>query len=68
MSFTILSKREWQVLELVAQGNPNKTIATLLFISENTLEHHLTRIYQKLGVSGRTAASKWYWDFHDEKK
>jgi len=61
MALNTLSDREWQVLQLVAQGESNKSIAKVLSIAEHTVEHHLTHIYEKLGVSGRIAASSWYW-------
>lgn len=56
-----LTNREWEVLELVAQGNRNSKIAEVLFISNNTVEQHLKKIYNKLEVENRVAASKWYW-------
>lgn len=49
-----LSCREREVLMLVGQGKLNLQIAELLFISEVTVKHHLTRIFQKLGMSKRT--------------
>lgn len=39
---------------LAGQGKLNLQIAELLFISEVTVKHHLTRIFQKLGMSKRT--------------
>lgn len=51
-----LSKRERQVLSLVAEGCSNKFIAAGLGISERTVKSHLTNIMTKLGVSGRTHA------------
>lgn len=63
----LLSTREHEVLKLVAQGERNRKIAQILCISENTLEHHISHIYQKLGVKGRTAASQWYWDFYHQE-
>jgi LuxR family maltose regulon positive regulatory protein len=52
-----LSKRELQVLRLLAGGNSNKVIARELFLSENTIETHLRRIYEKLGTHNRTEAA-----------
>lgn len=66
-SSEILSNREHEVLKLLAQGERNRKIARTLCISENTLEHHIGHIYQKLGVKGRAEASKWYWNFYHEK-
>jgi DNA-binding NarL/FixJ family response regulator len=48
-----LSEREKQVVRLIGQGYKNKKISTQLFISETTVRHHLTSIYNKLGVSDR---------------
>lgn len=50
----MLSSREREVLVLVGQGKLNLEIADFLFISEVTVKHHLTRIFQKLGMSKRT--------------
>ena len=52
-----LTKRELEVLELVAKGDNNKSIAEKLFISEKTVKNHLTNIFQKLDVSDRTQAA-----------
>lgn len=52
-----LSAREAEVLRLVATGKTNRTIATELFISERTVEKHVSNIFMKLGVSSRTAAT-----------
>lgn len=51
-----LTAREREVLELVAQGRPNRGIALALDISENTVKFHLASIYGKLGASTRTEA------------
>lgn len=52
-----LSAREWEVLELTAQGLTNPQIAETLSVSENTVKFHLQNIFQKLGVSNRTEAA-----------
>ncbi len=52
-----LSARETQVLRLIARGNSNKQIGTTLFVTEKTVEHHVTHIYNKLGISSRAAAT-----------
>lgn len=52
-----LSCREQQVLDLIADGLPNKLIARRLGISERTVKAHLTRIYEQLGVHDRTQAA-----------
>jgi DNA-binding NarL/FixJ family response regulator len=51
-----LSAREIEILKLVAEGTPNKEIARKLWISEATVKGHVTRIREKLGAPGRTAA------------
>lgn len=54
---TILSKREQQVLSLIAQGQTNKDIANNLFISERTVKFHVSAILEKLDVRNRTEAA-----------
>ncbi|MEV7010521.1 response regulator transcription factor [Streptosporangium sp. NPDC051022] len=51
-----LSRRELEVLELVAAGNTNREVAARLFITEATVKTHLLNIYAKLGVGDRAAA------------
>jgi LuxR family transcriptional regulator, maltose regulon positive regulatory protein len=51
-----LSKRELEVLQLIAQGNSNQQIADVLFISLHTVKTHARRINGKLGVGRRTQA------------
>ena len=55
-----LSERENEVLALAAEGLSNAQIAHRLHISQNTVKFHLQNIYQQLGVSNRTEASRWY--------
>jgi ATP/maltotriose-dependent transcriptional regulator MalT len=52
-----LSPRELEVLRLVAAGASNRSIAESLFISERTVERHLSNMFAKLDVSSRTAAA-----------
>ena len=54
-----LSRREIEVLRLVADGRTTGEIATQLFISARTAEHHIQNIYTKIGVSSRVAATRW---------
>lgn len=54
VSREILSGREIDILNLVAQGAGNEEIADKLFISKNTVKTHLLNIYTKLGVHSRT--------------
>ena len=51
-----LSAREIEVLELVASGTSNKEIAKRLWVSETTVKSHMLHIFDKLGVTDRTAA------------
>jgi ATP/maltotriose-dependent transcriptional regulator MalT len=51
----ILSAREREVAMLVAAGKRNRDVAAALFVSEKTVESHLARIYDKLGVRSRAA-------------
>ena len=54
-----LTAREREVLRMVGEGQPNKTIARRLGISERTVKAHLTSVYQRLGVTDRTQAALW---------
>lgn len=51
-----LTPRELEVLQLVAQGLPNKTIAARLSITDHTVKFHVNAIMTKLGVQSRTEA------------
>jgi DNA-binding NarL/FixJ family response regulator len=51
-----LTARELEVLQLLAEGLPNKTIARQLSISEHTVKFHLNAIMSKLGAQSRTEA------------
>ncbi|MGN8050604.1 response regulator [Curtobacterium sp. 22159] len=51
-----LSPREFEVLQLVAQGNSNPAIGRTLFLSETTVKTHLGHVFEKLGVNDRTRA------------
>jgi NarL family two-component system response regulator LiaR len=52
----MLTERELEVLHLLAQGLPNKEIATQLVISERTVKFHVSSIMGKLGATNRTEA------------
>jgi len=53
-----ISKREYDVLELIAQGLSNKEISEKLFISTNTVKTHSSNLFQRLNVRRRTEAVK----------
>jgi len=53
-----LSDRQREVLELLAQGLGNESIAERLFISKNTVKFHVAAIYERLGVSNRVQAAQ----------
>jgi DNA-binding NarL/FixJ family response regulator len=53
-----LTRREYQVLMLVAEGHGNKSIARWLTISDETVKFHLTNVFGKLGVTNRTEAAR----------
>ena len=54
-----LTRRESEILRLVAEGKPNQGIARDLWITEQTVKYHVSNIYRKLGVANRTEASRW---------
>ncbi len=56
----LLTPREFQVLELVAEGLTNKGIASQLTISENTVRSHLRSIMDKLHMNSRVQAALWW--------
>lgn len=51
--YEVLSFREREILQLVRQGLTNADIAKELYISENTVKSHISRVFKKLGVSRR---------------
>jgi DNA-binding NarL/FixJ family response regulator len=63
-SGTELTKREEEILDLVAQGHSNGRVANLLWVTEQTVKFHLSNIYRKLGVGNRTEATRW-WVSHE---
>ena len=54
-----LSRREYEVLTLVAEGHSNREIGEQLFISDRMVGRHLTNIYHKLRVTSRTQAARY---------
>ena len=54
-----LTRRELEILRLVAEGHSNAELAKMLWVTEQTVKFHLSNIYRKLGVANRTEASRW---------
>ena len=54
-----LSRREMEVARLMAEGASNAQTASQLFISERTVESHVTNIFNKLGVDSRVQVARW---------
>jgi two-component system response regulator DegU len=54
--YHLLTKRECEVIQLMAEGKSNKAIGDLLFISEKTVKNHVSNILQKMRVTDRTQA------------
>ena len=51
-----ITPRELEILELIAQGLSNREIAERVFVSENTVKTHSSRVFDKLGARRRTQA------------
>jgi DNA-binding NarL/FixJ family response regulator len=54
-----LTRRELEILKLVAEGHSNAQLARMLWVTEQTVKFHLSNIYRKLDVANRTEASRW---------
>jgi DNA-binding NarL/FixJ family response regulator len=54
-----LTRRELEILRLVAEGHSNAELARTLWVTEQTIKFHLSNIYRKLEVANRTEASRW---------
>jgi two-component system response regulator DevR len=54
-----LTRRELEILRLVAEGHSNSQLARMLWVTEQTVKFHLSNIYRKLNVANRTEASRW---------
>jgi DNA-binding NarL/FixJ family response regulator len=54
-----LTRREAEILALVAEGYSNGRVAKLLWVTDQTVKFHLSNIYRKLGVANRTEATHW---------
>ena len=55
-AFTSLSKREAEVMDLIATGQSNSQIAQRLFLSEKTVKKHMNNVLRKLQAANRTHA------------
>src|SRR5262249_3381574 len=58
-SINVLTRREVEILRLVAEGHSNSALAKMLWVTEQTVKFHLANIYRKLDVANRTEASRW---------
>jgi len=54
-----LTKREREILQLVAEGYSNAQLARMLWVTEQTVKFHLSNVYRKLSVANRTEAARW---------
>jgi len=59
---TPLSRRETEILLLVAEGRSTADMARKLWVTQRTVKFHLGNIYRKLGVSNRTTAARWAYE------
>ena len=59
--FTELTKREMEVLKLIASGLSNNEIAEQLVISDHTVKGHVSNIFSKLHLADRTQAAVYAW-------
>lgn len=59
ISLEVLSAKELEVFNLIAEGKSNKEIAQVLFIEPSTVKSHVNKIYQKLGIKSRKEVRDW---------
>jgi DNA-binding NarL/FixJ family response regulator len=57
LAFPELTERETQILDLLARGQDNRSIARELMLAEKTIRNNITSVFTKLNVTGRTAAA-----------
>jgi ATP/maltotriose-dependent transcriptional regulator MalT len=57
-----LTPREVEIVRLVAAGKSNRAVAGELYLSEKTVERHLSNIFSKLGITSRTAATAYAYE------
>ena len=53
-----MTRRELEILQLVAEGYSNSQLAKMLWVTQQTVKFHLSNIYRKLDVVHRTEASR----------
>ena len=58
-----ITRRELEILELIAQGMSNREIASKLYVSENTVKTHASHVFDKLGAKRRTQAVQFAKEF-----
>jgi ATP/maltotriose-dependent transcriptional regulator MalT len=61
----VLTRRQLEIARLVADGLSNRQIAARLFLSERTVETHITNILNKLGLNSRIQISRWIADLNE---
>lgn len=49
-----LTPREREILTLIAKGHSNREIAKTLYVSESTVKNHISSVYKKVGLTGRS--------------
>jgi DNA-binding NarL/FixJ family response regulator len=54
-----LTRREFEVLRVVADGKSNKAVARVLWVTDDTVKFHLANIYRRLDVHSRAEAASW---------
>jgi DNA-binding NarL/FixJ family response regulator len=54
-----LTRRELEILRLVARGWTNRQVAQMIWVTDQTVKYHLANVYRKLGVGSRAEAAEW---------